>query len=418
MDMKVLSKKEKCSRVQRRLVFLFVCIASIVLAYPVKAESVPLPGAELFSDDASGDFICTAQMVQRYPGRCPVFSPGARKLRLAYLRDQLPDPLPKLAVTEREVPKDSVTAYSFAYVRPLPAATYRHPEEAAIGLPPLRQFLAGDNWVSVRGSVEYNGQLWYEINEDEYILGSHVAFTNPSRFHGVVLESQPAYPFAWVNRNVHTSHVPAGPQSDTNVQRYELVTIFAQELRGNELWYMVGPDAWVEQSYVSRVDVDPRPSDISPGEKWIEINTFEQTLAAYEGDRMVFATLVSSGTSANWTPDGLTKIWGKLPTTPMVNRDVTEDSPLWYYLEDVEYTQYFNGAYALHAAYWHDSFSFTRSHGCVNLATLDAQWLFDWTTPFTSLDADIVYSSASGPNEGTWVWVHKTPPVSTTLAVQ
>ncbi len=98
---------------------------------------------------------------------------------------------------------------------------------------------------------------------------------------------------------------------------------------------------------------------------------------------MVFATLVSSGRSSTWTPDGLTRIWSKMPTTPMRNQDVTPDSPAWYYLEDVQWTQYFNGAYALHAAYWHNSFGFTRSHGCVNLSILDAKWLFDWTTPYT-----------------------------------
>ena len=133
---------------------------------------------------------------------------------------------------------------------------------------------------------------------------------------------------------------------------------------------------------------------------------------------MVYATLVSSGKGINWTPDSLTRIWGKLPTTPMINRDVSSDNPAWYYLEDVEYTQYFNEAIALHAAYWHDSFSFTRSHGCINLATLDAKWLFDWTTPYTPPNADIVYSGGAGADFGTWVWVHKTPPVADTLAVQ
>jgi len=404
---------------RRGLFFLFVLIASAFFVLPAKAATFDLPGSELFSGDLSGDYLCTKRMTRRNPGNCPVFSPGARELRLVYLRDQLPDPLPELSVVETEVSEDSVTNYAFAYIRPLPAATYRHPEEAAIGLPPVRQFLAGDNWVSVMGSLEYNGQHWYEINTDEYILADHVAFTNPSRFHGVILGSQPAYPFAWINRNVYASSVPDAPgRSDAHYLRYGLVTIFAQEIRGVNMWYMIGPDAWIEQSYVSRVDVDPRPEGVGPGEKWIEINTYEQTLAAYEGDRMVFATLVSSGKGINWTPNGLTKIWGKLPTTPMINRDVPPDSPLWYYLEDVEYTQYFKGAYALHAAYWHDAFSFTRSHGCVNLATLDAKWLFGWTTPYTPSDVDIVYSSSSGAGVGTWVWVHKTPPIANTLAAQ
>ena len=50
-------------------------------------------------------------------------------------------------------------------------------------------------------------------------------------------------------------------------------------------------------------------------------------------------------------------------------------------LRDVPFVQYFNEGYALHAAYWHDDFGTPRSHGCVNLAPLDAAWLFRWTTP-------------------------------------
>ena len=41
-------------------------------------------------------------------------------------------------------------------------------------------------------------------------------------------------------------------------------------------------------------------------------------------------------------------------------------------LHDVPYIQYFESGYALHAAYWHDVFGTPRSHGCVNLAPVDA----------------------------------------------
>ncbi len=69
----------------------------------------------------------------------PSFGPYAREVRLNFLRSQLPDPLPTLNVEEIEAPEGAITPYTFAYVRPLPAPTYRHPEEAAVGLPPLRR---------------------------------------------------------------------------------------------------------------------------------------------------------------------------------------------------------------------------------------------------------------------------------------
>lgn len=410
------------SRISRRLITLFIVavgvslITATVPAHAASAVSTPIEdGSGPFSSEVTDEYICTIRMMKRNPERCPPFGPYARQVRLDYLRARLPDPLPVLAIEELEAPENAITPYSFAYIRPLPAASYRHPEEAVAGLPPVREFLAGDNWVSVIGSVEYNGETWYEINSGEFIKAEHVAFTSPSRFRGVLLSEQPQYAFGWINRDVSPSALPGGaPREDAVLHRYDRITMFAQEQMGSHLWYMIGPDQWIEQSYTSRVDVDPPPEDVEPGAKWIEINTFEQTLAAYEGERMVFATLISSGRSSTWTPNGLTRIWGKLPSTPMRNRDVGPESGAWYYLEDVEWTQYFNGAYALHAAYWHNSFAFTRSHGCVNLSILDAKWLFAWTSPHTPAGANVAYSNEAEP--GTWVWVHMNTPSPNILA--
>jgi lipoprotein-anchoring transpeptidase ErfK/SrfK len=52
-----------------------------------------------------------------------------------------------------------------------------------------------------------------------------------------------------------------------------------------------------------------------------------------------------------------------------------------FQLRDVPYIQYFESGYALHAAYWHDVFGTPRSHGCVNLAPVDAHRIFMWTDP-------------------------------------
>ena len=59
----------------------------------------------------------------------------------------------------------------------------------------------------------------------------------------------------------------------------------------------------------------------------------------------------------------------------------------YYYLDKVPWTMYFDGARALHAAYWRTMFGFPQSHGCVNLSPGDAHFLFDWA------------------NEGDWVYV-------------
>ncbi len=395
------------------LIFVILLVAMCMKAPAVAAMPIGNESYAMFSDDTSGDYICTTAETLREPARCPVFSRGAREARLSYLRARLPDPLPEMPIEKIEAPEGAVTVHTFAYVRHLPAMTYAHPMEAEAGMPPRRAFYAGDNWVSVIGKTEYNGQVWYEINPGEFINADRVVFGSPSRFAGVVLSDQPQYPFAWVNRNTNTAALPGGEQHGAAYKRYQTVTLFAQEQAGGTLWYMVGPEQWLPQAHVARVDVNPRPEGVGPEDKWIEVDTFEQTLAAYEGDRMVFATLVSTGRPSTWTPDGLTRIWGKYSTTPMTNQDVGPENAGWYYLEDVQWTQYFNGAYALHAAYWHDSFGFTRSHGCVNLALLDARWLYNWTTPAALEETRTVWS---GAGEGTWVWVHRSEPLASLAA--
>jgi hypothetical protein len=50
-------------------------------------------------------------------------------------------------------------------------------------------------------------------------------------------------------------------------------------------------------------------------------------------------------------------------------------------LRDVPWIQYFASGYALHGAYWHDVFGVPRSHGCINLAPIDARIVFRWTDP-------------------------------------
>ena len=36
---------------------------------------------------------------------------------------------------------------------------------------------------------------------------------------------------------------------------------------------------------------------------------------------------------------------------------------------------------ALHGAFWHSNYGVQMSHGCVNLAPLDAKWLFFFSAP-------------------------------------
>jgi lipoprotein-anchoring transpeptidase ErfK/SrfK len=137
---------------------------------------------------------------------------------------------------------------------------------------------------------------------------------------------------------------------------------------------------------VSQVLPNATPPEGVTNGRWIEVNLEEQTVAVYDGNRLVYATMIATGQEPFFTRPGLFPIYKKLETTPM-SGSFEADRSDYYQLQDVPWTMYYDKARALHGAYWRTRFGFPQSHGCVNLSPGDAHWLFDWA------------------QEGDWVYV-------------
>jgi len=114
------------------------------------------------------------------------------------------------------------------------------------------------------------------------------------------------------------------------------------------------------------------------GVRWIDVNLSEQRVYAYEGDIVVNSFIVSTGTARTPTVTGKFKIWIKLKSTTM--------SGPGYHLTNVPYAMYFYKGYGLHGTYWHNNFGTPMSHGCVNLTTADAGWLYNWAFEGTEVN--------------------------------
>jgi hypothetical protein len=187
------------------------------------------------------------------------------------------------------------------------------------------------------------------------------------------------------------------------------------------------------------------PEAAEKGDKWVDVSLLQQTLVLYQGKRPWYATLISSGRDRLGdpektlsTPQGVFRIRSKHISAAMDSEEnssvaggtrthrlrggpnaeqvgerlmkrVKEGKKLSqddqrrllniekgrdpeygvtlrrgaaeFELRDVPWIQYFASGYALHGAYWHDVFGIPRSHGCVNLAPIDARVLFLWTDP-------------------------------------
>lgn len=116
----------------------------------------------------------------------------------------------------------------------------------------------------------------------------------------------------------------------------------------------------------------PAPTGIGGNEAWIDVDLTQQMVYAYRGSELVNSFLVSTGTWEHPTITGQYNIYVKYEYTDMTGPG--------YYLPNVPYTMYFYKGYGLHGTYWHSNFGTPMSHGCVNLRTEDAQWLFDFAS--------------------------------------
>jgi lipoprotein-anchoring transpeptidase ErfK/SrfK len=116
----------------------------------------------------------------------------------------------------------------------------------------------------------------------------------------------------------------------------------------------------------------PAPPVGGDGVRWIDVNLSKQRLYAYEGDTVVASFLVSTGVRQFPTVTGQYHIYVKLRSTLMAGDG--------YYLPNVPYTMYFYKGYGIHGTYWHSNFGHPMSHGCVNMYTPDAAWMFNWAS--------------------------------------
>jgi len=140
-------------------------------------------------------------------------------------------------------------------------------------------------------------------------------------------------------------------------------------------------------------ELSPLSPDIAPHEKRIEVILEEQTLTAYESERAVFTARVSTGIPTKNplprqlpidTPSGRFHVQTKWPVRHMGDGKLTSDI-LAYELPGVPWVCIFQkDGIALHGTYWHDNFGRRMSHGCINLRSQDARWLYRWTTPIAS----------------------------------
>jgi hypothetical protein len=158
-----------------------------------------------------------------------------------------------------------------------------------------------------------------------------------------------------------------------------------------QVWYEILEDFYqfhyfVNATHLRMVTADEVATlspDVPPEEKHIKVHLNEQTVVAYEGDNAVQMIRCSSGTkfyNIYLTPTGDFASNYKRPSRHMVNGSKAAANT--YDLPGVPWVSFINDdGISFHGTYWHNDFGKPRSHGCINLPSEGAKWIYRWTLP-------------------------------------
>lgn len=281
----------------------------------------------------------------------------------------------------------------------------------------LAQRMMKGFYVAIDKTFKWNGRTWYKTTKGLVAPADRFWQTAGPEFSGVEIDGEKwTLPIGFVMSNIKAAPTyridvekkiaaPAG-----SVPKFAHVQLSYDylDLGGTEYYRLASGD-WIRDAHVRVTTPGPRPKEVGETERWIDVDISEQTLVVFEGDRPIYATLISSGKESkvkdkdHSTPRGMWRVREKHTVSTMDgNGTAAGDMP--YSIEDVPYIMYFHKSYATHGAFWHQNFGSQMSHGCVNLAPLDAKWLYFNTAPAVPSGMHGAWSSEARP--GSWVVVH------------
>lgn len=300
----------------------------------------------------------------------------------------------------------------------------------------VRRDVPFGSMLAVKGSFESEGRQFLKSADGTIVPADRFRIFRPSEFEGVPLrsksESGPSLPLAWPRKTTHLYSLAASancsvdgsgaeapralepfrsggvlgprlaqlPESCLVKREDSVAPRKVLQLSGRVIdvtgtrFVELGKtpsqsSAWVPLDFVFLAQRHARKATAGTDKKWIHFAIGQGTLVAYRGDEAIFATLASPGIggvpgpgadplSTRTTPVGTYQIQFKHRTDDM-SPEQTEDRSYW--IADVPYAMYFMPPFAIHVAYWHESFGEPMSGGCINVSPRDGERLFSFADP-------------------------------------
>ncbi len=359
----------------RRFFPILIILALLLALFPAPVPAAASPSAAQIA--YQGEALCLPDAYLQAPANCLPLGPSGRLTELAKSGISVPaQPFP----VKRLAPDLAVVPFRYALASKAAVPTYLSIDDAIVKN--VRRTLpAGRKYLSYSQRVENANGVFYLISTGEWVSGEDIQSRVSASvvFNGVQITRIPRLSFGWVLDASESVSAPGynSPKTGKKYNRFNMVWAYSIQNADGVDWVQIGENEWLEDRVVDRVTPKPEPPQGVTNGRWIEVNLGEQTLMVYDQSRLVFATLISSGSKPFYTRPGVFQIYKKLDSGPMSGTFEADHSD-YYYLEDVPWTMYFDDARAIHGVYWHTLFGYAASHGCVNLSLADAHWVYNW----------------------------------------
>ncbi len=359
----------------RRFLPIIITAAIITTFFPAPVRASA--SAATAQPAYQGEALCLPDVYLQEPSNCLPLGPSARLTQLAKSGISVPaQPFP----VKRLAPDLAVVPYRYALASKAAVPTYSTIDDAIVKNV-RRTIPAGRKYLSYSQRVENSSGVFYLIQTGEWVSGEDIQSRVSASvvYSGVQVTRIPRLSFGWVLDASESVEAPGynSPKTGKKYNRFNMVWAYAIQNADGVDWVQIGENEWLEDRVVGRVAPKPEPPQGVTNGRWIEVNLGEQTLMVYDQSRLVFATLISSGSKPFYTRPGVFQIYKKLDAGPMSGTFEADHSD-YYYLENVPWTMYFDEARAIHGVYWHTLFGYAASHGCVNLTLADAHWVYNW----------------------------------------
>lgn len=242
------------------------------------------------------------------------------------------------------------------------------------------------------GEPEYN-RVWYRIGQEGF---SHSGMIQPV----LTIINEPTFELpregvlAEVTVPFSDAHYHPGKEHGVAYRLYYETTHWIDKLmfdRQDQPWYRVREDKWdliyyVQASHFRIIPADELTAlalDVPEDAKRIEVNLEHQTVTAYEWNKPIFMTRAATGAKFSngtfSTPAGRHMTFHKRPSRHMAYGNLAANG---YDLPGVPWVSYITErGVAFHGTYWHNDYGRPRSHGCINLTSQAAKWLYRWCMP-------------------------------------